>query len=109
MRGFLRSEVTDKNKWLFLANGYWIIVFSWFLAPAALLFVFVASVWTIVVGQSPLDGQSLVLNYPKWQAVALLLLIFAPTFLLLYFVGRFGRRYVARVRAGQLPWPWSSK
>jgi hypothetical protein len=100
------AKITNENKWLFLANGYWIIAFSWILAPAMLLFVLTTSLWTIVVGRSPFDGQQMALAYPKWEAVGIILLIFAPVALLLFFLGRFGKRYVATVKAGKLPWPW---
>lgn len=100
----LSGRATGRNRWLFLATGYWFIIFCWVLAPAMQVFVVSRSAFTIVTGKTPFDGHSVPLTHPIWQSLGFLLLVSLPVAGLLYFLGRFGVRYVATVKAGQLPW-----
>jgi hypothetical protein len=101
------DKMTPELRRLLLINGYAIVVFSWVLMPAMWVFLFVTFLRMIIDGSS-IDGQPVVFAYPRWEGATGILIMLLLAAALFYFVGRFGMRYVATVKAGKRPWPWPS-
>jgi hypothetical protein len=101
------GKMTPELRRLLLINGYAIVVFSWGLMPAMWVFLLVTFLRMIIDGSS-IDGQPVVFAYPRWEGAAGILVMLLLVAALFYFMGRFGMRYVATVKAGKLPWPWPS-